>query len=272
MLETPLGHATRVAGPARGDPVATTRWTSRGEIVMHRHQRRPLPGPPGPGIPAPFARGIYGRQARPPTTCRLKIRRFSEGLFNHYDGLVHPAPGMLPGPRNLRFAEIAAFPDGKHDDQVDDVLSGGSPTRPARRGLKLGRVVLRPAKVRSSRPNRAIRSSTTGDNGSGLARSQESDVHQKILARVGCVAAAPTSIHLIARRPPRRRRTEPEQSNRSAFFSTVELVNALEQEKLQGKPTGQIAARLTHSDLVILDELGVSARLAPLEGPCSSIC
>src|SRR5215475_12306952 len=39
------------------------------------------------------------------------------------------------------------------------------------------------------------------------------------------------------------------------FFSTVELVNALEQEKLQGKP-GQIAARLAHSDLVILDELG----------------
>jgi IstB-like ATP binding protein len=38
-------------------------------------------------------------------------------------------------------------------------------------------------------------------------------------------------------------------------FSTVELVNALEQEKLRGKP-GQIAGRLTHSDLVILDELG----------------
>jgi DNA replication protein DnaC len=42
---------------------------------------------------------------------------------------------------------------------------------------------------------------------------------------------------------------------RVRFFSTVELVNALEQEKLQGKP-GQIAARLTHSDLVILDEPG----------------
>src|SRR6201986_593254 len=42
---------------------------------------------------------------------------------------------------------------------------------------------------------------------------------------------------------------------RVRFFSTVELVNALEQEKLQGKP-GQIAPRLTHSDLVILDELG----------------
>lgn len=38
-------------------------------------------------------------------------------------------------------------------------------------------------------------------------------------------------------------------------FSTVELVNALEQEKSQGK-AGQIAGRLAHSDLVILDELG----------------
>jgi DNA replication protein DnaC len=42
---------------------------------------------------------------------------------------------------------------------------------------------------------------------------------------------------------------------RVRFFSTVELVNALETEKHQGK-SGQIAARLAHSDLVILDELG----------------
>jgi DNA replication protein DnaC len=39
------------------------------------------------------------------------------------------------------------------------------------------------------------------------------------------------------------------------FFSTVELVNALEQEKAQGR-AGQIAERLARSDLVILDELG----------------
>lgn len=38
-------------------------------------------------------------------------------------------------------------------------------------------------------------------------------------------------------------------------FSTVELVNALEQEKAQGK-AGQIAGRLVHADLVIIDELG----------------
>lgn len=42
---------------------------------------------------------------------------------------------------------------------------------------------------------------------------------------------------------------------RVRFFSTVELVNALEQEKAQGK-SGQIANRLIYSDLVILDELG----------------
>lgn len=39
------------------------------------------------------------------------------------------------------------------------------------------------------------------------------------------------------------------------FFSTVELVNALEQEKAHGR-SGQIANRLVYSDLVILDELG----------------
>ncbi|KEQ54655.1 IS21-like element helper ATPase IstB [Sphingobium chlorophenolicum] len=42
---------------------------------------------------------------------------------------------------------------------------------------------------------------------------------------------------------------------RVRFFSTVELVNALEQEKAQGR-AGQIANRLVHSDLVVLDELG----------------
>jgi DNA replication protein DnaC len=39
------------------------------------------------------------------------------------------------------------------------------------------------------------------------------------------------------------------------FFATVDLVNALEQEKALGK-AGQIAERLLRSDIVILDELG----------------
>jgi DNA replication protein DnaC len=42
---------------------------------------------------------------------------------------------------------------------------------------------------------------------------------------------------------------------RVRYFSTIELANALEQEKAAGKQV-QIAHRLTHADLVILDELG----------------
>lgn len=42
---------------------------------------------------------------------------------------------------------------------------------------------------------------------------------------------------------------------RVRFFSTVELVNALEQEKAVGK-AGQMAERLVRLDLLILDELG----------------
>ncbi len=42
---------------------------------------------------------------------------------------------------------------------------------------------------------------------------------------------------------------------RVRFLSTVELVNVLEQEKASGK-AGKLANRMTHVDLVILDELG----------------
>src|SRR5665213_1971124 len=42
---------------------------------------------------------------------------------------------------------------------------------------------------------------------------------------------------------------------RVRFYSTIDLVNALEQEKVQGK-AGRIAASLLRIDLVILDELG----------------
>jgi DNA replication protein DnaC len=39
------------------------------------------------------------------------------------------------------------------------------------------------------------------------------------------------------------------------FYSTVDLVNALEQEKAQGR-AGRLAASLLRMDLIILDELG----------------
>ena len=44
-------------------------------------------------------------------------------------------------------------------------------------------------------------------------------------------------------------------AKRVRFFSTVELVNALEAEKTAGKQ-GQLALRLVYADLVILDEMG----------------
>jgi len=56
------------------------------------------------------------------------------------------------------------------------------------------------------------------------------------------------------------------------FFSTIELVNALEQEKAKGK-VGQIAESLTRLDLVILDELGYlpfSASGGALLSTCSA--
>lgn len=45
------------------------------------------------------------------------------------------------------------------------------------------------------------------------------------------------------------------QGKRVRFYSTVDLVNALEQEKSQGK-AGRLAQSLLRTDLVILDELG----------------
>ena len=45
------------------------------------------------------------------------------------------------------------------------------------------------------------------------------------------------------------------QHRRVRFFSTIELVNALELEKTSGKQ-GQLASRMMYADLVILDELG----------------
>jgi phage terminase large subunit-like protein len=81
-----------------------------------------------------------------------KLRRFNDGLFNLYNGLVR-FPNAMPG-RALEtlLTEIAAFPDGKHDDQVDAVSYVAAYHsrvihEARRRGLQVGRVVLLPVKV-----------------------------------------------------------------------------------------------------------------------------
>ena len=73
----------------------------------------------------------------------LKIRRISESLFSLYDGWLR-IPNATPGLEGF-LAEIAAFPDGRHDDQVDafnDVAAYRAKViYEARRwGLKLGRL------------------------------------------------------------------------------------------------------------------------------------
>lgn len=59
-------------------------------------------------------------------------------------------------------------------------------------------------------------------------------------------------------------------NRRVRFFSTVDLVNALEQEKSSGRQ-GQIANRLLYADLVILDELGYLPLAKPV-GHCCFTC
>ena len=73
----------------------------------------------------------------------LKAQRFSEGLFPLYDGRVR-IPNAMPGLDSL-LREIAAFPGGKYDDQVDALSYVAAyreqVIREARRwGLKLGRL------------------------------------------------------------------------------------------------------------------------------------
>ena len=55
------------------------------------------------------------------------------------------------------------------------------------------------------------------------------------------------------------------------FFSTVDLVNALEQEKTANR-AGQLADRLLRLDLVILGRARATCRSARRAAPCCSIC
>ena len=59
-------------------------------------------------------------------------------------------------------------------------------------------------------------------------------------------------------------------SKRVRFYSTVDLVNALEHEKVKGIP-GSIAMSLMRMDLIIVDELGYLPSAKP-EAPYCSIC
>jgi predicted phage terminase large subunit-like protein len=64
-----------------------------------------------------FRHLIPGKSITTSASDNLKIRRFNEALLYLYDGCVQ-LPQSMPGLEAL-LDEIAAFPEGKHDDQVD---------------------------------------------------------------------------------------------------------------------------------------------------------
>ena len=87
----------------------------------------------------------------------LKVRRFHNAMPAMYDGLVR-LPTTMPGLETL-FAEFAAFPDGRNDDQVDAVCNVASKLRtrdPPRRlyGERLGRIRPIPRCRPADPPNR----------------------------------------------------------------------------------------------------------------------
>ena len=125
----------------------------------------------------------------------LKIRRFSEGLFSLYDGLVR-LPNAMPGQAlETLLAEIAAFPDGKHDDQVDALSCVAAyharVIHEARHwGLKLGRSrpPSAPGPDRSADIARSGAPRSATATGLGLTRFSATG-HPRDILSVGSVAA-----------------------------------------------------------------------------------
>ena len=67
---------------------------------------------------------IKGQSLYQARTSQLKAQTFHHGLRHLYDGLIL-LPETMQGLSSL-FDELAAFPDGKHDDQVDALMIVGA--------------------------------------------------------------------------------------------------------------------------------------------------
>lgn len=85
----------------------------------------------------------------------LKVRRFHNAMPHLYDGFVRLPTTMLG--LEILLAEFAAFPDGRHDDQVDAVCNVAANrelvTRRARMwGERLGRIRPYPSVVMPTPP------------------------------------------------------------------------------------------------------------------------
>ena len=66
-----------------------------------------------------FKHIVPGSAMEKVNSANLKAERFRRALINLYDGRVR-IPASMRG-LEIFLAELAAFPDGKHDDQVDSL-------------------------------------------------------------------------------------------------------------------------------------------------------
>ena len=90
---------------------------------------------------------LAGESLTTSATDSLKMRRFGEALFFLYDGFVQLPQSMTD--LDALFDEMAAFPDGKHDDQVDAVSTVAAHyhriiQEARRKGQLMGRLAQRP--------------------------------------------------------------------------------------------------------------------------------
>jgi hypothetical protein len=149
-------HAKRAARRPRGDHRARlARQAGDHRYGRQRHRQRPLPGLVGQRDGGTFCPASLW-QARPPTTSRsaASAKVYSTSTMA-WCAFRMRCRGSKPCSPNER----------------------GSPTRPIAMASSSAESCCRPPRSRSSRPNRAIRSSTTGDN--GLTRSQEATFTRK---------------------------------------------------------------------------------------------
>lgn len=98
---------------------------------------------------------LPGNSFNDQNVCALKVRRFHNAMPAMYDGLVR-LPTTMDGLETL-LAEFAAFPDGRHDDQVDAVCNVAAYReliiqRARLHGERLGRLRPYPSFVPPTRP------------------------------------------------------------------------------------------------------------------------
>ena len=137
----------------------------------------------------------------------LKVRRFHNSMPAMYDGLVR-LPVTMPG-LEILLNEFAAFPDGRHDDQVDAVCNVAAHREHVIRharlwGERLGRLRprrgLRPRRRRSRATNSSTSAAVTLVAIDGRNAAQGRGATRGSATRVGATRVGATRVGATRRR------------------------------------------------------------------------